>query len=140
MTPDQIKVRRNSAETIEIVADIRQRLTQHLEDGNEKSEQFQKALNYLDNYWTQLMAFRNDGRYEIDNSIAERAIRPMTVERKNKVAFGSEKGAMNSCAFHSINEILKLQGKSIKKYYRELLSAVASGRTDYENLTPAQLG
>lgn len=139
-TPELIKEGRNSAVTIEIISDIRQRVTQLLSDGIEKSEVFQKALNYLNSYWTQIIAYRNDGRYEIDNSIAERAIRPMTVERKNKVAFGSEKGAMNSCAFHPINGRLKLQGKSIKKYYHKLLSAVASGRNDYENLTPALPG
>lgn len=38
------------------------------------------------------MAYRNDGRYCIDNSIAERSIRTLTIERKNKIAFGSHKG------------------------------------------------
>ncbi|MBR4921970.1 MAG: transposase, partial [Prevotella sp.] len=37
-----------------------------------------KALNYLENSWEQVMAWRNDGRYTIDNSEAERNIRPMT--------------------------------------------------------------
>lgn len=45
------------------------------------------ALRYLKNAWTPVMAYCNDGRYCIDNSIVERLIRPLTIERKNKMAF-----------------------------------------------------
>lgn len=35
------------------------------------------------------MAYRHDGRNCIDNSIVECPVRPLTIERKNKMAFGS---------------------------------------------------
>lgn len=35
-----------------------------------------KAVNYLHTFWNQLFACLNDGRYDIDNLIAERFIRP----------------------------------------------------------------
>lgn len=47
------------------------------------------------------MAYRNDGRYCIDNSIAERSIHPLTIERKNKMAFGNYKGAETSTVYHT---------------------------------------
>ena len=37
------------------------------------------------------MAWRNDGNYSIYNNLAERSIRPLTVQRKNSMMFGSEK-------------------------------------------------
>lgn len=40
---------------------------------------------------TSVVAYRNDGRYCIGNSIAKRSIH-MTIER-NKIIFGSHKGA-----------------------------------------------
>ena len=52
-----------------------------------------KALNYLKSFWNQLILYLKDGRYSIDNSLAERTLRPMTVERKNSLTFGSHDGA-----------------------------------------------
>ena len=34
-------------------------------------DMMQKALNYLHNYWRQLFAYRQDGRYTIDNNIVD---------------------------------------------------------------------
>jgi transposase len=35
-----------------------------------------KALNYLNNEWPKLVRYLEDGRLEIDNNLAENAIRP----------------------------------------------------------------
>jgi|GEM_PF-4273618 len=53
-----------------------------LDDPLPKGDLLTKALHYLKNAWTPVMAYRNDGRYCIDNSIAERSIRTLTIERK----------------------------------------------------------
>mgnify|MGYP002298236655 CR=1 FL=1 len=42
----------------------------------------EKAINYMNTFWTRLFAYLNDGSYSIDNSIAERFIRPLAGERK----------------------------------------------------------
>ena len=52
------------------------------------------ALNYLHKFWNQLFAYRKDGDYTIDNLAAERAIRPLAVQRKNSLFFCSTKGAL----------------------------------------------
>lgn len=46
-----------------------------------------KALIYLDTFWEQLFVYLKDGSYTIDNSIAERFIRPLSGERKNSLFF-----------------------------------------------------
>ena len=40
-----------------------------------------KALNYLHNEWDKLARYLDDGRLEIDNNLAENAIRPFVVGR-----------------------------------------------------------
>jgi len=42
-----------------------------------------KALNYLNNEWSKLIRYMDDGRLEIDNNGAENAIRPFVLGRKN---------------------------------------------------------
>ena len=43
----------------------------------------------------------------IDNLIAERAIRPFTVHRKNAQSFGSEDGVQETCLFFTLCETCK---------------------------------
>jgi hypothetical protein len=47
----------------------------------EMRDKMHRALNYLHTFWTQLFKYWDDGDYSIDNMAAERAIRPMTVQR-----------------------------------------------------------
>lgn len=48
-----------------------------------------RVLNYLCTFWEQILAYRNDGEYSIDNMAAERAIRMITVQRKNSMFFAT---------------------------------------------------
>lgn len=41
-----------------------------------RGDLMQKALNYLSSFWDQLFLYLKDGRYCIDNSLAERTLRP----------------------------------------------------------------
>ncbi|MFS1525846.1 IS66 family transposase [Microbulbifer sp. 2304DJ12-6] len=42
-----------------------------------------KALGYLHKNWKKLLVYTEDGRLNIDNNIAENAIRPFVIGRKN---------------------------------------------------------
>jgi len=107
------------------------------------------ALNYFDNSWKQVMAWRNDGRYTIDrsalplgsskNSEAERNIRTMTIERSNSKSFGSNEGVESSAVYHTIIATCKAQAISVCDYLKKFFMACVDGRTDYENLTPMML-
>ena len=70
-----------------------------------------KALNYLKNFY-QIISYRNDGKYSIDNMTAERAIRPITVQRKNSLFFRSVKGIQNSAIYNTFIETCKT-GRSL---------------------------
>lgn len=137
LTADEIYSRRNSKETTEIIEKIRTELYDLLANPNEnRSELMSKAFNYLKNFWNQIFAYRNDGEYSIDNMAAERAIRPITVQRKNSLFFGSVKGIQNSAIYNTFIETCKQAGVSFRNYFCKLLRELKKGRTDYENLLP----
>lgn len=137
LTSDEIYHRRNSKETTEIIDKIRTELYDLLANPDEsRSELMGKALNYLKNFWNQIFAYRNDGEYSIDNMAAERAIRPITVQRKNSLFFGSVKGIQNSAIYNTFIETCKQVGVSFRDYFCRLLRELKKGRTDYENLLP----
>ena len=71
--------------------------------------------------------------------MAERSIRPMTVERKNSLFFCSMAGAKASAIFHTIIETCKQLGLSAREYIKNFLKEVSLGRTDWQNLTPAKI-
>lgn len=95
-----------------------------------------KALNYLNNYWKQLTAWRKDGRYDIDNTLAERYIRPLSGERKNSLFFGSQKMAVVSATFHTLLATCHAKGVSGLNYLKEFYKRLAKGDTDYGYMLP----
>ena len=141
LTPEQIRQERQGEKTIKIITQIRQRLDKLLADGNGmRGDLMQKALNYLKSFWDQLFLYIKDGRYCIDNSLAERTLRPMTVERKNSLTFGSHAGAKLSVIYHTFIETCKMCGVSTLEYFKEFFKAIMQGRTDYENMLPMTIG
>ena len=51
-----------------------------------------EAVTYVRNQWVALNVYVTDGRLAIDNNIAERAIKPYAIGRKNWLFFGSDCG------------------------------------------------
>ena len=68
------------------------------------------ALNYLHNEWDQLIRYLDDGRLEIDNNLAENAIRPFVTGRKNWLFSVSVKGVKASTNLYSLIECAKING------------------------------
>jgi transposase len=60
-----------------------------------------KALAYCIPRWDNLIAYLHDGSLEIDNNLAENAIRPIAIGRKNYLFAGSERGAQRAAMFYS---------------------------------------
>ena len=151
LPPEEIKRRRNDSRTTDIMIAMSTRLNKLLLDENTHlGDMMQKALRYLNKFWKQLFAYRKDGRYDIDNNIAERNIRPLTVERKNSLFFGNHARAEMSALYHTFiaarplvackARTCQMLGLSILKYFKNLFSAIAAGRTDYENMLPMTIG
>ena len=137
---EDIRDARLSAEVEQQIKALRKKLDYHLYfDKQPFGDLMQKALHYMDTFWKQLFRYRYDGHYTIDNSLAERSIRPMTLERKNSLFFCSKEGAKASAIFHTIIETCKQLGLSAREYMKNFLKEVSLGRTDWQNLTPAKI-
>ena len=141
LSPKEIQQERQGKLTSGIIHRIRQRLDNLLTDGfGKKGNLMQKALNYINSFWDQLVLYLKDGRYCIDNSLAERSLRTLTVERKNSLTFGSHAGVEISVIYHTFIQTCKMCGISTLEYFKQFFKAIMQGRTDYENMLPMTIG
>ena len=139
--PEQIRLCWNNLKTKEIIIKLRSKLDALLsENHSPRGELMEKALNYMNTFWSQLFAYLNDGSYSIDNSIAEHFIRPLAGERKNSLFFGSDRMARVSAVYHTIISTCKMQGVSVLDYLKRFFSEIVKGRGDYEHLLPLTIG
>ena len=102
------------------------------------------AISYLDTYRDNLRIYLDSVEATPDNNIAERAIRPFTVGRKNWLFAQSVDGADASAAFFSLVETAKLSNVPVREYIEFVLTEAPRCRTeqDWRRLLPwnADLG
>ena len=141
LSAEQVRHLRNSAETTGIIIEMRSLLDlMKSENAPRCGSLMEKAVSYLDHFWNRVFLYRKDGDYTIDNSLAERCIRPLANERKNSLFFGSDKMARVSAAYHSVVSTCKLQGYSILEYLKKFFEEIAAGNRDYGKLMPSTIG
>jgi hypothetical protein len=83
-----------------------------------------KAINYALNNEIALKRFLDDGTIEIDNNIAERALRSVAVGRKNWLFAGSDYGGESAARIYTIIETCKLNNVDPWAYIRKVLSVI----------------
>ena len=88
-----------------------------------------KALTYLDNQWPRLIRYCEDGRLQISNILAENAIRPFAVGRKNWLFADTPKGAEASAIYYSLIETAKANGLEPYEYLRTMLKRLPYATT-----------
>ena len=84
-----------------------------------------EAIRYALKRWDALCAYAHDGRAEIDNNAAERALRAIAIGRKNYLFAGSDSGGATAAAFYSLIGTAKLNGIDPQAYLRHVLARVA---------------
>jgi transposase len=83
------------------------------------------AVRYALGRWEALMRFCDDGRIEIDNNAAERALRVVALGRKNFLFAGSDGGGESAAAIYSLIGSAKLNGIDPEGYLQNVLSRIA---------------
>lgn len=82
------------------------------------------AIRYALARWPALTRYLDDGRLEIDNNAAERAIRPLALGRKNYLFAGSDAGGRRAAAVYSLIGTAKLNGIDPETYLRDVLARI----------------
>ncbi len=100
-----------------------------------------KALHYLNNEWEKLIRYLGDGRFEIDNNLAENAIRPFVIGRKNWLFSHSVKGVEASANLYSLIETAKANRLEPYAYLRHLFAELpqATSVEEIEKLLPGNI-
>jgi transposase len=88
------------------------------------------AIAYALTRWTALTRFVDDGRIEIDNNAAERALRCVALGRKNFLFAGSDAGGERAAAIYSLLGTAKLNGLDPEAYLRYVLTHIAEHRVN----------
>jgi transposase len=84
-----------------------------------------KAIRYVLGRWESLTRYCDDGRIEIDNNAAERALRCVSLGRKNFLFAGSDAGGERAAAIYSLLGSAKLNGHNPEAYIRAVLERIA---------------
>jgi len=97
-----------------------------------------KAVNYALRNWDRLVRYIDDGRLRPDNNLAENAIRPFVLGRKNWLFSGHPNGAKASSAIYSLIETAKANRLKPYEYFRFMFEKLpyAESEDDYKKLLP----
>lgn len=83
------------------------------------------AIRYALERWSALLRYSEDGRVEIDNNAAERALRAVALGRKNYLFAGSDAGGERAAAIYSLLGSAKLNGIDPEAYLTSVLRRIA---------------
>jgi len=83
------------------------------------------AIRYARSRWAAFSRYIEDGRLEMSNNAAERAIRPLALGRKNWTFAGSDAGGERAAAIYTLTESAKINGLDPEAYLREIIGRIA---------------
>ncbi|MBC2771201.1 IS66 family transposase [Pusillimonas sp. 7-48] len=83
------------------------------------------AIRYALTRWAALTRYVDDGRIDIDNNAAERALRVVALGRKNYLFAGSDAGGHSAASIYSLLGSAALNGIEPMAYLREVLARIA---------------
>jgi transposase len=84
------------------------------------------AIRYALSRWQGLSRFLDDGRVELDSNVVERAIRPITLGRKNHLFAGSDGGAQHWAVLASLIATCKLVDVDPYAYLADVLAKLVA--------------
>ena len=85
-----------------------------------------KAIAYGTKRWLALCRFLDDGRLEIANNIAERALRGAAVGRRNWLFAGSKTGGERAAAIYTVIQNCKANGVDPQAYIADVTGKIAA--------------
>jgi len=101
-----------------------------------------EAFKYFRSEYQYLTGYLQDGRLEMDNGFAERAIRKFAIGRNNWMFADTEAGAHASAMFYSLLCTAKVNDVNIYEAMKYLFNEIPKAKTieDYEHLADIIMG
>jgi hypothetical protein len=90
------------------------------------SEPLRKAIDYALNQRQALYRYLEDGRLKPDNNLAENAIRPLALGRKNWLFAASDRGARATALYLGLIQSCKACGINPWEYFNDMLRRIMS--------------
>ena len=75
--------------------------------------------------WTALTRYIDDGRLEMSNNAAERAIRPLALGRKNYLFAGSDEGGRRAAVMYTLIETARLNDLDPEAWLADVINRIA---------------
>ncbi len=88
-----------------------------------------KAFRYTITRREALTRFLTDGGLEVDNTVAENAMRVIALGRRNYLFAGSDSGGEQAASIYTLVATAKLNGLNPETYLKDLLAKIAAGHT-----------
>ena len=83
-----------------------------------------KAISYTYSIYPRLVRYVVDGRYRIDNNLAENAVRPLALGRKNYMFCQNHESAARTAIIYSLLGTCKVQGVNPTLWLTDVLSRI----------------
>jgi transposase len=106
------------------------RHTLRLDQSSEPKSPLGKATAYCIPRWDSLLAYLEDGNLEIDNNLAENAIRPIPLGRKNYLFAGSHRGAERAAMMYSFFGTCKKLDVNPYQWLRKVLEVIPTHKVN----------
>lgn len=90
-----------------------------------------KALGYTYSLFQRLTRYHLDGRYQPDNNLAENAIRPLAIGRKNFMFCGNHDAAENAAIMYSLLGCCKESGVNPREWLTDVFTQIPKYNKDY---------
>jgi hypothetical protein len=88
-----------------------------------------RAIRYALTHWTGLTRFLDDGRFELDTNIVERAMRPVALGQKNALFAGADSGGKHWAIVATLIQTAKLNNVEPLAWLTDVLKRIVSGQT-----------
>lgn len=122
--PPEVRREVRQARAVPLLDGLRHRLGETLTKLSKRSA-LAEAIRYALTRWPALSRYAADGRIEIDNNAAERALRTVAIGRKNYLFAGSDAGGERAAALYSLIGTAKLNDLDPEAYLRHVLARIA---------------
>jgi transposase len=121
---DAVRLRLRQEKSLPVVTALCQWLQQERPSVLPKSP-IGQAIAYALRHWQALTRYLDDGFLDIDNNVAERALRHIAIGRKNWLFAGRAGGARTAAILFSVTSTCQRHGVDAFAYVRDLLERLA---------------